>query len=188
MKYPTIAKLLRLYIVTLAVRPPFRIGFRSISIRKHSSRKRKAYCEYRSVNALIESILTRSSYAKLLKSGDAERIAAGDLSAVEELHDQDIRQAIEELKRSTIAVEKQNDALRLQQAALSSLVGSESRATQARAKATTEQLRKWDIEQERVSREVYSSFCSIKDIIKHISRSKDSLIVSTIKSWTLNSR
>ena len=87
----------------------------------------------------------------LLKTGEAETLAAQDLSLVESLNDREIQDAIEELKQSTAAIEKQTEALRLQQNAMSTLVKNEKRASQARSHADKEQLRKWDVEKGHIS-------------------------------------
>lgn len=96
-------------------------------------------------------ILIYSRYAILTKSGEAERLAAQDLSLVQGLNDQEIQSAIEELKRSTAAIEKQSEVLRLQQNAMHALVKNEKRTSQTRAHTERGQLRKWDAEKGHIS-------------------------------------
>jgi hypothetical protein len=99
-------------------------------------------------------MLISTRYATLKKSGDFERIAAQDLSAVRGLNENEVKDAIEELKRSTTAIEKHTEALKLQQNAMSSLVKNEQRASQARATSTAAQHRKWTAESAQVCKAV----------------------------------
>lgn len=80
------------------------------------------------------------------KSGEYDVLAAQDLSLVQGLNDYEIQNAIEELKRSTAAIEKQSEALKLQQNAMNTLVKNNKRISQARAQTDKSQLRKWDVE------------------------------------------
>lgn len=89
-------------------------------------------------------------YAALVKSGEADALAAHDLTSVQGLNDYEIQNAIEELKRSTAAIEKQSDALKLQQNAMSALVKTNQRTSQARAQTDSNQLRKWDVEKGQI--------------------------------------
>lgn len=89
-----------------------------------------------------------------MKSGEADRLAAQDLSMVEGLNDREIRDAIEELKRSTASIEKQTEALRLQQNAMSALFKSERRANETRAHSDEGQLRRWQAERSQISQQV----------------------------------
>ena len=70
---------------------------------------------------------------------------------MEGLNDQEVQDAIEELKRSTAAIEKQSEALRLQQNAMSALVKNDRRTSQARSHADKEQIRKWEMEKGHIS-------------------------------------
>ena len=94
----------------------------------------------------------------MTKSGDFDRISAQDLSAVQGLNESEVYDAIEELKRSTAAIEKQTEALRLQQNAMNSLVKIEQRNRQARASATAAQTRKWASERVQTSKKVTQAF------------------------------
>ncbi|CZT53298.1 uncharacterized protein RSE6_14783 [Rhynchosporium secalis] len=101
-----------------------------------------------------ETLLTKDEanlYAVLTKSGEAEKIAAQNLLIVQGLNDHEIQTAIEELKRSTAAIEKQSEAMQLQQTALNALVKNEKRASQARAHTEKGQLRKWDVEKGHIT-------------------------------------
>jgi hypothetical protein len=90
--------------------------------------------------------LKNSRYATLSKTGEADALAAQDLSLIQGLNEQEIQNAIEELKRSTAAIEKQSEALRLQQNAMNALVKNDKRAVQARSHTENAQVRKWDVE------------------------------------------
>lgn len=91
----------------------------------------------------------------MTKSGEAERLAAQDLSLVQGLNDQEIQTAIDELKRSTAAIERQSEALRLQQNAMNALVKGEKRTSQARSHTERGQLRKWDVEKGHITAAVW---------------------------------
>lgn len=85
-------------------------------------------------------------------------MAAQDLSLVHGLNDLEIQNAIEELKRSTAAIEKQTEALRLQQNAMASLVKNDKRTHQERAHAEKGQVRKWDVEKGHINAAVWFGF------------------------------
>lgn len=99
-------------------------------------------------------MLIYTRYATLTKSGEAERLAAQDLSTIQGLNDAEIQDAIEELKRSTAAIEKQNETLRAQQNAMSALIKSDQRTSQSRSHTSNSQLEKWKAEKGRVSKAV----------------------------------
>ncbi|KAG9233961.1 hypothetical protein BJ875DRAFT_377471 [Amylocarpus encephaloides] len=104
-----------------------------------------------------ECLLTKDElamYSTLTKSEDADIIAAQDLSAVQGLNEAEIRNAIEELRRSTAAIENQSEALKLQHNAMSALVKNSQRTSQARSQATNTQHKKWHAEIVHVSRAV----------------------------------
>jgi hypothetical protein len=86
-----------------------------------------------------------------VKSGEADKLVAQDLSHIKGLNDHELQTAIEELKRSTAAIEKQSEALRLQQNAMVSLVKSSKRIKQTRAHTNQSQVRKWDVEKGHIS-------------------------------------
>jgi hypothetical protein len=92
-----------------------------------------------------------------LKNGQVEALTAQDLSIAQAFTDQEIQNAIEELKRSTAAIEKQTEALRSQQNAMASLVKNDKRTSQTRAHTEKGQVRKWDVEKGHVNAAVRSS-------------------------------
>ena len=92
-------------------------------------------------------IIDSSSYASLSKSGEADILAASqDLATVGSINDRDIRDAIEELERSTASIEKQTEALKLQQNSVSTLVKSNTQAREARSHTNKSQQQKWNVE------------------------------------------
>ncbi|TVY48436.1 hypothetical protein LOCC1_G000907 [Lachnellula occidentalis] len=149
-----------------------------------------------------ETLLTTDEatlYATLSKSGEAERLAAQDLSSVQGLNDAEIQDAIEELKRSTAAIEKQSEALKSQQNAMSALVKSEKRTSQSRSQTNSSQLKKWNAQKEHVSKAIEelsqnlvyqsadleqqrkASEASVKQTVDDILRSDDKLLASLQK-------
>lgn len=87
-----------------------------------------------------------------MKSGEADTIAASiDLSVLRGLDDQEIQDAVEELNRSTAAIEKQTKSLRLQQNAMSTLVRKNVGNDEARSRADRSQQRKWNMEKGQIS-------------------------------------
>jgi hypothetical protein len=100
-------------------------------------------------------------------------LAAQDLSLVQGLHDIEIQNAIEELKRSTAAIEKQTEALRLQQNAMASLVKNDKRTHQARAHAEKGQIRKWDVEKGHINAAVQSGFPKLNGFMLILFRLKN---------------
>lgn len=101
--------------------------------------------------ASYDRTLTISRYVTLVKNGEIDALAAQDLSMVQGLNDYEIENAIEELRRSTSAIEKQTEALKLQQNALASLVKNNKRTSQARTNTEKGQIRKWDVEKGQIS-------------------------------------
>ncbi|KAN0095353.1 hypothetical protein V8E51_016064 [Hyaloscypha variabilis] len=149
-----------------------------------------------------ETLLTRDEaalYATLLKNGQVETLAAEDLSVVQGLDDQEIQNAIEELKRSTAAIEKQTEALRLQQNAMASLVKNDKRTHQTRAHTEKGQVRKWDVEKGHINAAVEelsqslkyqildleqqskASEAGVKQTVDNILKSDDKLLLSLQK-------
>jgi hypothetical protein len=113
-------------------------------------------------------MLTGIRYASLSKTGQAETFAAQDLSLVQGINDEEIQNAIEELKRSTAAIEKQTESLRLQQNAMAALVKSDKRASQARAYTEKGQVRKWDVEKGHINAAVRIIWCTWMDFLTAI--------------------
>lgn len=72
-------------------------------------------------------------FAELEASGLAEKLAASvDLATVQAFSDHEIRDAIDELTRSTDAISKQTEALRQQQEALGRLVSGNRKDAESR--------------------------------------------------------
>ncbi|KAH8815499.1 hypothetical protein F5884DRAFT_772613 [Xylogone sp. PMI_703] len=101
-----------------------------------------------------ETLLTKEEatlYSMLTKKGEADELASSArLETIRGINDQDLEDAIEELKRSTAAIEKQIDAIKLSKAALSSLKKTSASTHQARSEVDTEQIRKWISEGEHI--------------------------------------
>ncbi|KAK4223638.1 hypothetical protein QBC38DRAFT_44142 [Podospora fimiseda] len=86
-----------------------------------------------------------SQYVALEQSGITEKLASSaHLSTTQALSDHDIRDAIDQLNRSTQAITKQTETLKQQHEALDRLVSGDRRARQERAIFESEQKRKWD--------------------------------------------
>ncbi|KAG4028056.1 hypothetical protein MFRU_024g00270 [Monilinia fructicola] len=102
-----------------------------------------------------ETLLTKDEvalYEVLSQSGDADKIAnSQDLSNICDLSDEQLHTAIEELQRSTTAIEKQNEALQSQQNALALIVKNNKKSGAARSEADAKQLRKWEAEKSQVN-------------------------------------
>jgi multidrug resistance efflux pump len=94
-----------------------------------------------------------------VKTGEANTLAAThNLSTIRGLDDREIQAAVEELKRSTAAIEKQTDALRAQQSALNTFVKSNAQNSQVRSQADKSQQRKWNVEKGQISAAVWSLY------------------------------
>ncbi|EMR90078.1 hypothetical protein BcDW1_1252 [Botrytis cinerea BcDW1] len=102
-----------------------------------------------------ETLLTKDEvalYGVLSQSGDAEKLASlQNSSSISDLSDEQLHTAIEELQRSTTAIEKQSEALRSQQNALALIVKNYKKVGVARTESDTKQLRKWEAENGQVS-------------------------------------
>lgn len=118
---------------------------------------------------------------------------------IQGLNDEEIHIAIEELKRSTAAIEKQTESIRLQQNAMSALVKTEKRAVQARSHTEKGQTRKWEVEKGQISaaieelsqsliyqtsdleQQLKASEANAKHTVDSILRSEDKLLLSLQK-------
>ncbi|KAF3769449.1 hypothetical protein M406DRAFT_343702 [Cryphonectria parasitica EP155] len=102
-----------------------------------------------------DTLLTKdelNSYQLLKRNGKADDlVAAADLSAVHALNDQEICDAIEELNRSTSAINKQTEALVQQQDALSRLISSSGTAVDARSNLEIKQIHKWESDRQALN-------------------------------------
>ncbi|KAK4160671.1 hypothetical protein QBC43DRAFT_111515 [Cladorrhinum sp. PSN259] len=86
-----------------------------------------------------------SQYVALEQSGITEKLASSaDLTTTQALSDHDIRDAIDQLNRSTQAITKQTETLKQQHEALDRLVSADRKARQERAVFESEQKRKWE--------------------------------------------
>ncbi len=98
-------------------------------------------------------------YAALEESGLAERLAvSSDLTAARVLSDQEIRDAIEELNRSTQAITHHTETLKLQQEALDRLVDAARQSSEERVVREAGQARKWQAQR----RDLASSVCTAR--------------------------
>ncbi|KAF7935282.1 uncharacterized protein EAE97_008189 [Botrytis byssoidea] len=102
-----------------------------------------------------ETLLTKDEVALhgvLSQSGDADKLAnSQNPSSISDLSDEQLHTAIEELQRSTTAIEKQSEALRSQQNAVALIVKNNKKVGVARTEADAKQLRKWEAENGQVS-------------------------------------
>jgi hypothetical protein len=112
--------------------------------------------------------------------------ASQDLTQTRGFSDQEIQDAIEELKRSTAAIEKESAALRLQQTALSTLMKNNTRAAEARAYTEKSQQQKWNMEKAHISSAVRVLSVHRECLILTEFRSKSYLKVCGIKHRTSN--
>jgi hypothetical protein len=92
--------------------------------------------------------------AALQKSGEYDHILAQDLAQFGSVDSHQIRDAIDELKRSTASIEKHNDNLALQQNAMNSFLRNEERRIKARSQTSNSQLNQWAAERGHVSKAV----------------------------------
>jgi hypothetical protein len=83
-------------------------------------------------------------YAALEEAGLAERLAlSSDLTTTRVLSDHEIKDAIEELNRSTQAITHHAQTLKLQQQALDSLTTATRQSNEERMAITAGQATKW---------------------------------------------
>lgn len=84
-------------------------------------------------------------YLALEQNGKAESLAASrDMSRVQALSDQEIIDAIQELNRSTDAINKQTETLRQQQNAVSRLITASGKTGDARSDLEAKRLYEWE--------------------------------------------
>lgn len=94
-------------------------------------------------------------YTALDKSGEVDRLAAlHDLAEIPAVTEDEIRGAIEELKRSTDAISKQTETLRQQQDALSRLVKKTAESDARRQEFEHARQRRSESERKRIAAEV----------------------------------
>lgn len=103
----------------------------------------------------VETDLLCFRYAQLSASGEYERLRASkDYAAVEAFDEQEMREAVRELERSTAAIQKQTEVLKLQHGAFAKLARENRRAVEARKVAVEGQQRRWESERAGVQAEV----------------------------------
>lgn len=86
-----------------------------------------------------------NQYSALEKAGLADALAASvDLGAVHPLAEQDLQDAIVELKRSTEAISRQTEALKQQHDAVNRLVIGRRKDVETRASLEARHLQTWD--------------------------------------------
>lgn len=94
-------------------------------------------------------------YTALEKSGDIEPFSSSpDLSKVRAFDEIAIQNAIDDLKRSTEAIEKQTETLKIQQDAIASLVNTSKQNQEARKSANNKQYKAWLSEHDHLSTSV----------------------------------
>lgn len=85
----------------------------------------------------------------------AEKLAmSSDLTAARVLSDQEMKDAIDELKRSTQAITRHTEALKQQQEALGRLVDTNRESNKARVTIQEGRLQKWEAERSSLTVEV----------------------------------
>ncbi|KAH6635925.1 hypothetical protein F5144DRAFT_160823 [Chaetomium tenue] len=95
-----------------------------------------------------------NQYAALGKSGVAEKLAmSSDLTAARVLSDQEIKDAIDELNRSTQAITRHTEALKQQQEALGRLVDAGRESNKERVAIQEGRARKWEAERSNLASE-----------------------------------
>ncbi|KAK4178149.1 hypothetical protein QBC36DRAFT_111319 [Triangularia setosa] len=86
-----------------------------------------------------------TQYAALEKAGIADKLASSsDLAAVQGLTDENVRDAVEQLDRSTQAITRQTETLKQQREALDRLVAGDRQTRQERRVFESEQDRKYE--------------------------------------------
>ncbi|KAI7778519.1 hypothetical protein LA080_002027 [Diaporthe eres] len=104
--------------------------------------------EWAKSHLVTDTLLTKNelnSYLALERNGRAENLAASaDLSSVQPVSDQETLDAIQELNRSTDAINKQTETLRQQQNALSRLIATGGETGDARSDLEAKRLYEWE--------------------------------------------
>ncbi|KAK4238988.1 hypothetical protein C8A03DRAFT_14622 [Achaetomium macrosporum] len=112
-----------------------------------------------SVHLTPDTLLTvdeLSQYAALEESGRAEKLAmSSDLTTARVLSDQEIKDAIKELNRSTQAVTRHTETLKQQQQALDRLVNANRQSAEERVAIEEGQTRKWEAQRKDLAFSVY---------------------------------
>jgi hypothetical protein len=91
----------------------------------------------------------------LEKSGKVDELAAStDINSMLAFTDEELRDAIKELNRSTDAYSKQMEKLKQQKDALGKLQKSKSKEDQSRSKLERDRIRAWDVERKTATESV----------------------------------
>jgi hypothetical protein len=80
--------------------------------------------------------------------------ASADAQYLPELDEKELRNAIDELQKSTASIEKHTQTLRKQQEAVASLLKSNRRSASSRASVNQAQHRIWDVEAKQLTTSV----------------------------------
>lgn len=91
-------------------------------------------------------------YLAIERNGKADELAASaNLSTTLALTDQELKDAIDELARSTEVINKQTETLRQQQDALSRLLTTSGKSRGARSDLEAKRLHKWDTDRKHLN-------------------------------------
>ncbi|KAK4667880.1 uncharacterized protein QC764_703870 [Podospora pseudoanserina] len=149
-----------------------------------------------------------AQYAALEKAGIVDKLASSsDLAAVQGLTDENVRDAIEQLDRSTQAITKQTETLKQQREALDRLVAADRQTRQERRVFESEQDRKYESQRrdltlavEELSQSLDSQLLeleqqttgagpAIQQTVDTLFRSDDKLLASLQKlGWELDTK
>lgn len=110
------------------------------------------------------------------------------MSLVQSMSDGELAEAVEELKRSTAAVEKQTEILRLQQNAMSSFAKNNTHAIKARSQMDANQIRRWDIEKGQIKQAVSKKVVALGRFCLLCERLRNSQKLYTFNVWTPNNK
>jgi hypothetical protein len=126
----------------------------------------------------------------LKSSGEADVSSSTEGPCLERtIEDAAIQHAIEELKRSTSAIEKHSEVLKIQQDVVASLVANSTKQSDARVSANTLQYQLWATEHRQIGNEVSQNLkhCHTWSLTD-LSRLKNSIELCLIKLPSLSYR
>ncbi|ROW17619.1 hypothetical protein VPNG_00818 [Cytospora leucostoma] len=111
--------------------------------------------EWAKSHLTTDTLLTKDeliSYLAIERNGKADDLAASaNLSTTQALTDQELKDAIDELARSTEAINKQTETLRQQQDALSRLLTTGGKIGGARSHLEAKRLYNWDTDRKHLN-------------------------------------
>lgn len=94
-------------------------------------------------------------YSTLEKSGKVDQLAASaDLATVQSFSDRELRDAIEELDRSTETISKQTEALTQQQDALTRLMRGKAKESEGRSALELKHAQAWELDRKTSASDV----------------------------------